>query len=265
MVKQKEMYDDDKAFEKTFDCEFLSEYLRQAQWAEMVELKKAIFELHFSMGKPISLLDVGIGNARFPKHLSGIREIWDLIGHYDGIDNVQGCVDLSNRVVSEMGLEDKVDVALLDAVNLDALGKKYGMIIFTWFTAGNFYPMDFPFDSYQTDTQERYDLSRNEKFERIFRNSYDMLESGGEIVIGFVYVDNDSTRKKQEDFYTKCGMTVTTDERDTFTATKERFWSQRFTEGRVRDYLGFVPKGSISFTNLDTYNFAMMIRVGKYF
>ncbi len=263
MNKKKEMYEDEKAFEKTFDYGFLSEYLRQAQWAEMVELKKAIFELHASQGRPISLLDVGIGNARFPKHLSGIREIWDLVGQYDGIDNVKRCVDLSNRVISEMGLGDKVDVTLLDAVNLDRLGKKYGMIIYTWFTAGNFYPADFPFDRYLPSKEKRFDISRNNKFERIFRNSYDILEPDGEIIIGSVYVDNDSTRRKQEDFYKKCGMTVTTDDMDTFTATKERFWSQRFSEDRIRDYLDFIPQDSIYFTNLDTYDFAMMARIRK--
>lgn len=263
MGRKKEMYEGEKAFEKTFDYEFLSEYLRQAQWAEMVELKKSIFESHASTGRQISLLDVGIGNARFPKHLSGIKEIWDMIGHYDGIDNVKGCIDLSNRVISGMGLGEKVDVTLLDAVNMDALGKKYGMIIYTWFTAGNFYPDDFQFDSYPPRTEKRYDLSRNGKFEKIIRNSYEILEPGGSIVIGSVYVDNDSTRRKQEDFYTKCGMTVTTDEKDTFTATKEGFWSQRFSERRIRDYLDFIPQNSIKFTNLDTYDFAMMARIRK--
>jgi hypothetical protein len=263
MEGKKEMYDDPKAFEKTFDYDFLSEYLRQAQWAEMVELKKAIFGLHALRGSPISVLDIGIGNARIPRHLSGIDEIWELVGHYDGIDNVEGCVDLSRRVVTEMGLDDKVDVKLFDALHLDKLGEEYGMIIFTWFTAGNFYPEGFPFESYPQPTGERMDLSRNDKFEKVFRHSYGMLEPGGEIVIGSIYMDNDSTRRKQEDFYRKCGMEVITDEKDPFTATREGFWSQRFTEDRVRNYLDFVPQESIQITNLDTYDFAMMVRIEK--
>ncbi|MEW5997115.1 MAG: hypothetical protein AB1657_06025 [Candidatus Micrarchaeota archaeon] len=63
------------------------------------------------------------------------------------------------------------------------------------------------------------------------------------------------------DFYRKCGMTVITGPEDSFTATLERYWSQRFTEERVRDYLDFVPAGDISFIDLDTYEFAMMVRI----
>ncbi|MEW5997116.1 MAG: class I SAM-dependent methyltransferase [Candidatus Micrarchaeota archaeon] len=192
------MYDNPNTVEKTFDQEFLSEYLRQAQWAEMVELKKAIGEICKRKGGPIAILDIGIGNARIPKHLSGIKEIWDMVGSYDGIDNAQNCVGISQRVVSEMGLGDKVSVRQLDAANLGRTGKKYDLIIITWFTAGNFYPDDFRFEGYGRGTG-RYDLSRNPKFERIFRLAHRRLNPGGEIIIGSAYKDNEGTRIKQED------------------------------------------------------------------
>jgi hypothetical protein len=257
-----EMYDDSNTFEKTFNTSYLSEYLLQAQWAELIELKKVITELYHYFKQPIAILDIGIGNARVAKHLSGIKEIWNQIEHYDGIDNVQSCALLSQQVIQEHGLVNKVSVHWFDAAKLQKWTKKYHLIITTWFTAGNFYPDDFQFESYGTGT-EKLDLTKNEKFTRIFSGAYQLLHSGGEIVIGSCYLDNDATRKKQEDFYKKIGMTAITSPRDSFTATKERFWSQRFTPERIKQYLPFVPRQNIQCTLLDTYDYAMQVRLKK--
>jgi hypothetical protein len=92
-------------------------------------------------------------------------------------------------------------------LQLDKCDKKYDLVITTWFTAGNFYPENFPFDTYE-EAGEIMDLSNNEKFEKIFTSAYNLLELGGEVVIGSCYIDNDKTRKKQEEFYRKAGMTI---------------------------------------------------------
>lgn len=74
------MYDNVTHTAKHFDENFLSEPLLQAQWAEMIELKKIIHESVLEGG--ITILDIGIGDARVPRHLSGIDEIWDKIDLY---------------------------------------------------------------------------------------------------------------------------------------------------------------------------------------
>jgi hypothetical protein len=135
-------------------------------------------------------------------------------------------------------------------------------VIATWFTAGNFYPEDFSFDSYQ-ESGAKLDLSKNEKFEAVFKNAYGLLNNGGGIVIGSCYIDKDSTRQKQEESYIKMGQTIITDKNDSFTATKEGFWSQRFTKDKLRSYLNFVDPAKISFTPLDTYDYAMQVRIRK--
>jgi hypothetical protein len=58
-------------------------------------------------------------------------------------------------------------------------------------------------------------------------------------------------------------MTVITTNEDSFTATKEGFWSQRFTKEKMLAYLHFVRPEKISFTALDTYNYAMQIIIKK--
>ena len=256
------MYDNDNTVKASFDLNYISEYLLQAQWAEFIELKKVITEIADRNKRPVTILDIGIGNARIPKHLCGIKDIWDLVAYYDGTDNAMACVEISENEISNLNIQDKVAAHFFDATKLDDWKKKHDMVITTWFTAGNFYPEDFPFDCYK-DSVKKLDLSTNKKFTSIFKNAYGLLNPGGEIVFGACYIDNDATRKKQEESYLKMGMKIITDKEDSFTATKEGFWSQRFTKEKLFSYLSFVDPGKISFTPLDTYNYSMQVRIRK--
>ncbi len=256
------MYDNTNTVEKSFDLSYISEHLIQAQWAEFIELKKVITELAIKKNAPISILDIGIGNARIPKHLCGVKEIWDVVVEYDGTDNAMACVDISNKNIAELHIQNKVTAHFFEATNLNKWQKKYDLVITTWFTAGNFYPDNFSFENYKNSVQ-RLDLSKNEKFDTIFSAAYNLLNPGGELVLGACYIDNDSTRQKQEESYNKMGMTVITDAEDTFTATKEGFWSQRFTKEKLYNYLHFAAPEKIIITPLDTYNYAMQVRIKK--
>lgn len=253
------MYDNPRHVEDTFNENNLSEYLVQAQWAEFIELKKVISELYKIKGSPLKILDIGIGDARLLKHLANIKEIWNAIETYDGIDISQSCIEISNKVIKGLNIKNKAKTILLDAVDLKELNKKYDLIISTWFTVGNFYPFDFDIKTFKPG----YDMSTNDKITMILKQAYEMLNKEGEIVIGSMYIDNEETRKHQEDSYRNFGWTVITDERDCFTASKEGWWSQRFTKQRIYDYLPFISKEKISFISLDTYNYAMMVRIKK--
>ena len=254
-----EMYDNDKHVSDTFNETNLSEYLLQAQWAEFIELKKAINSLYLEKKKPLKILDIGIGDARILKHLFGISELWSKIDFYKGIDVAQNSVDLSLKLVSELAIGKKVAVQLLDAVELDSLTEKYDLIISTWFTAGNFYPFNFSFENFKSG----YDMSTNDKFTLILSKAYDLLWKKGELIIGSMYIDNEGTRKHQENAYEHFGWTVITDENDCFTATSSGWWSQRFTKQRVLNYLPNIPKNKFTFINLDTYDYAMMVKIKK--
>jgi SAM-dependent methyltransferase len=256
------MYDNENTVRASFDINYISEYLVQAQWAEFIELKKIITEIAERNERPITILDIGVGNARIPKHLCGIKDIWDKVAFYDGTDNALACVEISNAEIKKLNIGHKVAAHYFDAANLGKWNKKYDMVITTWFTAGNFHPDDFPFDSYKS-SEKKLDLATNEKFTSIIGNAYHLLNPGGEVVLGACYLDNKSTRLKQEESYQKMGMTVITDEADSFTATKEKFWSQRFTKEKIYNYLHFIPQEKFSFTSLDTYDYAMLVRIKK--
>jgi len=256
------MYDNENTVKASFDLNYVSEYLLQAQWAEFIELKKVIHEISERQKKQVSILDIGIGNARIAKHLCGIKDIWEKIADYDGTDNARACIDISNEVIRQLGIGDKVKAYFFDAAYLKIWEKNYDIIITTWFTAGNFYPDDFPFETYP-NAGKRLDLSVNKKFTSIMSNAYNLLKTGGEIIIGSCYKDNEATRLKQEESYKKMGMQVITDAEDSFTATKETFWSQRFTKEKLFSYLDFIPREKFLFTSLDTYDYAMQVRILK--
>jgi len=257
------IYETEDSVQRSFDTESLPEELLQAQWAEFIELKKIITELYDLQKRKISILDIGVGSARVPKHLSAIPEIWKMIDRYDGIDNAMACINLSKKLAADLQIDDKFFVHFLEADDLTALNRKYDLIMTTWFTPGNFYPDDFSFDAYDPSKQ-RLDLTTNEKFIAIFSAAYNLLHEGGEIVLGACYIDNEATRLRQENFYRQLGMSVITDAKDSFTATKEKFWSQRFSKERIYNYFSYVPREKISFIPLDTYNYAMQVRIKKY-
>lgn len=256
------MYDNEQIVRASFDLNYVSEYLIQAQWAEFVELKKAIHEISERTGRQLSILDIGIGNGRVPRHLSAIHEIWNRIHAYVGTDNARACIRISNEMIAELGIGDKITAIHMDATELDKQGRKYDAVIATWFTAGNFFPDDFSFDGY-TYSEEKCGLSVNPKFSKIFMSAYELLNNGGEIIIGSCYKDNEATRLKQEEAYRKMGMTVITGKQETFTATKEGFWSQRFSKEKIFAYLPFIPKENFRFIDLDTYDYAVQVRIRK--
>lgn len=256
------MYDNPDTVTHSFDENYLSPYLIQAQWAEFVALKEVIYELANRLQRPIRILDIGVGSGRVIQNLHDIPEIWQHLAHYTGTDNAVLCLDLASKMVNTLGIIDKVTLIQIDAVNIQELTATFDLVICTWFTPGNFYPDDFDFENYPKSSQ-KLDLSRNPKFTAIFSQAYSLLGPQGEIVLGACYKDNEATRLKQEFSYKKMGMTVITAPEDSFTATQERFWSQRFTKEKLISYLSFVPVDCISFHDLDTYEYAFQVRVKK--
>lgn len=255
------LYDTADSVLHSFDENFIPEEQLQAQWAEMIELKKLIHNLAENKQRPLDILDIGVGTARVPKHLSGLPEIWACIATYDGIDNAESCIQLSNKTVQDYQLTDKVRIIRHEASQLSLLQKKYDLIITTWFTGGNFFDPSFPFHNYESTAP--LDLSFNPAFDLVFSQAYDMLHTGGFIVLGALYKDNEKTRIKQENFYRKIGMEVITRPEEKFTATRQGFWSQRFEKEKIERYFHFAPAENIRYINLDTYEYALQVQVEK--
>ena len=260
-----------KEAQRTLDPKYMTSYYKQAQWAEFTKLKKVIGEIYNKRKRPLRVFDIGIGTARIPAWLSTVAT-WDKITKYIGIDISPFCVAQSKRIATIRGIADKVEVVQFDAIDLSASyieflkNEKYDLVICTYFTAGDFQPEEIMLRTKENGLIIDYNvnvLKPNKNFIAVFKGAYELLREEGKIVIGSVYYDNDLSRKIQEDFYRRCGMTVITSSKDQFTATKEGFWSERFNRDKIYGYLSWVPHDKIQLIPLDDYNFALMVIVNK--
>jgi len=245
---------------RTLDPKYMTGYLRQAQWAEHIELKKIITELYEKKGSPIDVFDIGVGEARVPVNLSEIEEIWNCIRNYHGIDIDRDILRTAGKNVRKYNISDKVKLEFFDARRLSKKiesNERYDSIFCTYFTAGNFVPDYYSF----TKRAMLGDRDIKNAFQRVFIPAYDLLRPSGKLILGSVYKPNESTVKRQIEFYEKCGMTIISKPIDPFTATKEGFWSLRFTEERIRELFDFVKTENIEIRPLDTYNFVQMVIV----
>lgn len=257
--------------DRTLDEKYMTPFLRNAQIAEFRELKRIINEIYSENKTPLTMLDIGVGDGRIPVFLSK-EKIWDKIKLYIGFDNSKIEIKKCKKVIKKNRIGDKVKVVYFDAVNLNKKARNeifkhsYDLIICTYFTAGNFKPDEIKIKTGRDGLILPYPkscLEPNKKFIKIFKGAYKLLKPNGKIVLGSTYIDTDINRKRQEEFYKKCGMTIITSKKDSFTATKEGFWSQRFTEERIYNYFSWIKRKNIKFIPLDDYNFARMVIISK--
>jgi SAM-dependent methyltransferase len=249
----------------------MTAYHQQAQWGELLRLKEVIGEVHNARKHQLRILDIGIGFGRIPRLLSRV-DTWEKIAEYIGIDISEFSVATSKRIITSLGIADKVEVILFDATKLstclhgDFWKEKFDVALCTYFTAGDFQPGEITLQTAENGLIADYDINAlepNKNFVAVFKGAYQLLRDNGRIVIGSAYRDSDLARRIQEDFYRKCGMTVITTSKDPFTATKQGFWSQRFDKGRIYDYLSWVPSNKIRILPLDDYDFALTIVIDR--
>jgi len=270
MSKSFVMYKNKKV-DRTLDEKFMTSFLKNAQLAEFKELKNIVKRMYLENKTPLVILDIGCGDGRVPMLLSK-EPIWEKIELFVGFDNSRIEIKKFQRATKQKGIKDKVKIVYFNALDLNKKGSneifkhKYDLIICTYFTPGNFKPDTIKIKTGKNGLIIPYPkncLDPNKKFVQIFKGAYNLLKDNGKIVLGSIYIDTDDNRIRQEDFYKRCGMRVITSKKDSFTATKEGFWSQRFTEERIYNYFSWVKRRNIKFIPLDNYNYAQMVLINK--
>ena len=266
---QRAMYGS-REVERTLDDEFLTDALRSARSVELKVLGRELLSLSDSFDTPLRIFEIGIGDGHIP--LGFDRELWVDVEKYVGIDNSPGELKRCEKNIHAAGLSNKIETFELDAIRLGDISFRrnffppFHAILCAYFTAGNFKPDEIELKEDKFGHITRYPaqvLSPNQKFKEIFSGAWELLIDGGKLILGSTYVQSLATRLKQEEFYKKCGMQVITTEKDEFTATREGFWSERFTDEKIRSYLDWIDPKNITFINLDNENFARMIVVEK--
>jgi len=260
-----------KKIDRTLDERFMTSFLKNAQIAEFKELKNIVKEVYLKNKNFLTILDIGCGDGRFPILLSK-EHIWKKIKLFIGFDNSKIEIKKVKQTIERKKIKNKVKAIYFDATSLnkkssnEIFRNKYDLIICTYFTPGNFKPDEIKIKTGRNGLIVSYPkncLKPNKKFVKIFKSAHKLLKDNGKIVLGTTYIDTNVNRLRQEEFYKKCGMVVITTKNDSFTATKEGFWSQRFTKERIYNYFPLVKRSNIKFIPLDNYNFAKMVLINK--
>jgi len=259
-----------KKVDNTLDPNFMTSFHKIAQIAEFKELIKLISSQFLKTKRQLKILDIGVGDGRIPLALSG-NGVWEKIDLFVGIENSQMEAQSAIKTIQESKLDHKVKVISFDALNLESKKfglpeQKYDLIICTYFTPGNFKPDEIKIETDKNNKITSYpkeSLNPNRNFIKVFKSAYEMLGENGKLFLGSVYIDTDVNRKRQEKFYKKCGMTLITSKEDEFCATKEGFWSEKFTRDKIYKCFYWVNKRNIKFSPLDNYNFAESIIISE--
>lgn len=263
------MYGSD-VVEHTLDDVFMTDDLRRARKRELEMLQREVSMLGDVFKTPLKIFDIGVGDGHVPLSLK--KELLSSVKSYVGIDNSAREIKQCKINIENNGLKNVVRVFKLDATSLGDKNfqqqflSPFHVVVCTYFTPGNFKPDEIRIDEDSSGYIVRYRdevLNPNKKFQKIFSEAYRLLVPGGKLILGSTYIDSEATRLKQEAFYKKCGMHVITGAKDTFTATREGFWSERFTDEKLYVYLNFIPRKEIAFVPLDRENFARAIIITK--
>jgi len=123
----------------------------------------------------------------------------------------------------------------------------YDVVWSLYFTAGNFRGEFADLSDYTDDY-----LDKNPAFIGIIGNFFRSLKVGGKLFM-CVYKDSPLTEATQRTFYKQTGQTVLTPLGSRFVATKENFWSVRWTEASMLSNLRAcgIEADQVSFNELN--------------
>jgi SAM-dependent methyltransferase len=209
VVKTKEY--NNSVVRKTFDANYQPEFIKDAI------LKEYAFLDQLDWSEKV-ILDVGCGEGRH-----GIRYA-ARSARYIGVDLCEEMIKASQK---NWGKIANTSLIQANAAQYQFSKNSVDRAMSLWFTPGNFRRDDFDVANYSME-----EINQNPQFIKIVSNMYQALKPNGHILLT-VYKDKKKTREMQKSWYARTGQTVLTKDSDPFVATKEGFWSLRWTKERM--------------------------------
>jgi SAM-dependent methyltransferase len=199
-------------------------------------------------GKPLTIADIGCGDGYHGEIFGPDARIYH--GFEISSEMAQASRERWKNIDGAQVFEGDARSTLLQTNAYDIAWSLY-------FTSGNFRQEFASLSSYD----DAY-LDENPAFIGIVCRFYEALKSGGKLFLT-VYKDVPKTEATQREFYEKTGQTVVTPLGSRFVATKEDFWSVRWTKESMLSNLracGIEPK-QVVFNDLN--EIAWLVEVTK--
>ena len=197
------------------------------------------------------IADIGCGNGYHAVLFAESSEL------YHGFEISTELADKARASWRNAGLSH-ADVFVGDVAEVELLEKFYDVVLCMYFTPGNLRDRSNDLGLY-TDAY----LNRNPYFIRVMSRFRDAMRPGGSMFLT-VYRDTPETEAAQIDFYEQTGQHVLTPRGSRFVATREGFWSVRWTRESVLSNLtacGFTPD-DVHFTELNAISWLVEARRG---
>ncbi|MCK5609945.1 class I SAM-dependent methyltransferase [Candidatus Pacearchaeota archaeon] len=200
-----------KSVQRTLDNSYVPESILEARLVQDRIIRER-FE-----GKALRIADIGCGDGYHGEVFAP-----DCVS-YHGFEISSEMAEKTRQRWQESGLNN-TEVTHGDASKIELKPNSYDVAWSLYFTSGNFRE-EFDDISKYNDAY----LDQNPAFIGIVSNFYRALRFGGRLFLT-VYKDRPETEEAQRTFYKKTGQTVVTPKGSRFVATKENFWSVRWTE-----------------------------------
>ncbi len=200
-----------ESVQKTLDNSYVPKPIRNAR-----QIQDRILQERFR-GRKLTIADIGCGDGYHAEMFASE------CAFYHGFEISPEMADKTRRRWSELGFTN-TRVTEGNAATAELEPKSYDVVWSLYFTSGNFRD--------EFDDIRQYDdayLDKNPAFIRIISNFYQALKPGGKLFLT-VYKDSPKTEATQRKFYKQTGQQVITPLGSRFVATKENFWSVRWTK-----------------------------------
>ena len=196
--------------QKTLDGKYVPAVILEAR-----DIQDKILKTRFK-GKKLRIADIGCGNGYHGNEFAPDCEC------YDGYE-ISREMARRTRSIWQQNKLTTARVIEADAANVNLDPESYDIAWSLYFTSGNFRD-----EMCIGEYTEEY-LNKNPKFIAIVKKFYKALVPGGKLFLT-VYKDTPETEAAQREFYKNTGQTVITPIGRRFVATKENFWSVRWTK-----------------------------------
>lgn len=200
-----------ESVQRTLDNNYVPKPILEAR-----QIQDAILTERFK-GQKINIADIGCGDGYHGETFAPDCNV------YHGYEISKEMVKKTGQRWEENGLKN-ARVVECDAGKVELKPEFYDVAWSLYFTSGNFRD--------EFDDLAKYDdayLDKNPKFIAIISNFYNALKQGGKLFLT-VYKDKPETEAAQRKFYKDTGQTVVTSLGSRFVASKENFWSVRWTK-----------------------------------
>ena len=200
-------------------------------------------------GRPLRIADLGCGDA----YHASLLAPYEL---YHGFELAPQMARMARARMREEGL-GRAELFEGDLLEVDVQNGFYDLVLCLYFTPGNFRDVSDDLTIYDDDY-----LDHNPVFTSIVRRFHRAMKSGGHMLL-CVYRDCAAAEAVQRELYESSGQHVETPRGQRFVATREGFWSVRWTRASMLSNLADAGIGADAVTFNELNEIAWLVEIVK--